>query len=158
MRKLTLAAAIAAALLAGCGGGSSTEDEVATTANTYLQALGSEDYAKACHMLTPDSRRELFGKSLAIAWSGELSEELGDIAKEHGGDTLEDEIGGCVEVIEPAFEKLTEEERAQIAGFRFNPKDIKVNGTTATVPKLSGGGTSQLILIKGKWRVSYDAS
>jgi hypothetical protein len=58
------AAAVAALLIAGCGGGSD-EDTVRDTVTDFFQAMGDGDGEHACALMTPPSRKQLGGHDCA---------------------------------------------------------------------------------------------
>lgn len=162
MRKLLSTAAIAAALLAAGCGSPSPEEQVANTANNYFQALGTGKFTTVCRMLTPESRRSFFAESMSMGFDERLDNKLKRIAKKYGGANSKVENEGCAKVIGVAIGSLSDQDRSQIAGFRFDPKDIKVRGTTAKIHDLSGDtisfSSAQLIRFGSKWLVDIDTS
>lgn len=59
MRRAVLALAAAAALLAGCGGGASSQDQIRKVLGTYYQAFAAGDSATACDQLAKDTVKNL---------------------------------------------------------------------------------------------------
>ena len=63
VRHLVIAA-VAALVIAGCGGGSD-EDDVKDAVGAYFKAMGDGDGERACALMTPPSRRRLGGRDCA---------------------------------------------------------------------------------------------
>ena len=60
MRRVAcLLSAVALALLAGCGGGATNQDQIRKVLSTYYQAFADGDGATACDQLTKDTVKNL---------------------------------------------------------------------------------------------------
>jgi hypothetical protein len=59
LRRALVALAAAAALVAGCGGGASNQDQIKKVLGTYYQAFADGDSATACAQLATDTVKNL---------------------------------------------------------------------------------------------------
>jgi hypothetical protein len=109
-------AALAAGLLAGCGGDGPSDAE--QVVDSYLQAIADGDGEKACEHLTEAVQRQLIDAAPA---------ELG--------------AGDCPAAAEAIAGALTEQQRRQLRDTQYG--EVTVDGDRATVP-IQGGGTVQL--------------
>lgn len=133
-----LPAALAAALLAGCGGGSepSDADQVRDTITAYLDAQTSGDGTAACALLRPAGRRQLAGL-VAKAAEGLITQP-----------SCEDAVGLVRTAAGPDL--LRQLADAQV-------EDVQVTGSRATAVVAGGSEigrrTVTLVRVGGEWRI-----
>ena len=132
LRAGALALVVAAALLAGCGGGDrrSDRDEVASAVGAFSKALGAGNGSAACELLTTQAQAELVTRAASLAGTRDCASV---ITKIH--DAAGDEVNA-------AFSSAT-------------VADVKVMGETATATLTASGHRAPVSLAKedGEWRL-----
>jgi hypothetical protein len=130
--RLTAVAAMAALALtaAGCGdSGSSNEDEVKDSANSFFTAIKDKDFGDACNLLTDKTKDQL--------------EQLGK--------QLPNNKGGCQGVLE-ASEKAGAFKNAP-KGDELDFEEVKVDGNSATVKTKGDDEPTNFTKVDGDWKV-----
>ena len=125
-----LALGACGATLAGCGGGGG-EDDVEATLNSYVDAFVDGDGAKACSLMSAQTRTQFTNRVKLITKTSDCGKSIETIRKQAGPTVL-------------AALKKTE------------VSDVKVDGDTASAKLTSGANTSRAQLRKegGEWRVT----
>jgi hypothetical protein len=129
---LLVGAALAAGLLAGCGGDEASDAEQVVA--TYLEAIADGDGENACEQLTEAVQRQLIDAAPAEA-----------------------SAGGCPAAAAAVAGALSEQQRRQLRESQYG--EVTVDGASATVP-IQGGRTVQLTKMSpgayepGSWRIS----
>jgi hypothetical protein len=127
------AAAAAAIALAACGGGESDQDRVRSTVEDYLEAFLGGDGARACELMTPDTRREFVNRVSNVTRTGDCARAVRTL-RTLAGDTTASAL------------------KSTKVGA------VSVSGRSATARLSTGAGgaasTTQLQEVGGKWLVS----
>ena len=129
MRRAALLISTAVLAASGCGGG--PEDDVKSAIHDYLNAFVDGDGAKACSLMTSDTRRQFVEKTKSLTKSSD-----------------------CALAIEAIRTQAGAEVTAALAKLKFT--NVKVDGDRATVTLTSGGSRTTATLKKegGTWKVS----
>ena len=129
MKKLIAVAALAALVLAGCGGsdsgGDSDEDQVRATVSSFSDAVADGDFAAVCEMYSPETQA--------------FFKETKDVA------------GDCEVLIEGTYGGL-DEQTVEALG---EVETIEVEGDTANV-ELGNGDQMVLQKVDGEWMLTLD--
>ena len=88
LRAVALPAAIAALALAGCGGGGSASGSPKQTVQDYLAAFTSGDGAKACSLMTKQTRDQFVARISALTQTGDCATAVDKLAKQAGPQLL----------------------------------------------------------------------
>ena len=130
MRRAAVAAAVAVAALAGCGGGDE-KDEVRATVQAYLDSFVKGDAARTCALMTEKTREEFVKGARAMVPTRDCATATIAVRAAAG--------------------------RKAIAALRdAKISDVKVNGNSASAKLKASSGESIATLTKqgGEWKVS----
>ena len=130
-RAIAVPAAVAVLALAGCGGGSSSSGDPKQVVQDYLNAFTNGDGAKACSLMTKQTRDTFVSRVSAITKTGDCATAITSLSKKAGPQLL-----GALK-------------KAKATG-------VKISGDSATVKLTSGPNSTNTQLRKenGSWKVT----
>jgi hypothetical protein len=131
MRAIAVPVAIAALALAGCGGGGSSSGSPKQAVQDYLAAFTSANGAKACSLMTKQTRDQFVARISALTQTGDCATAVNKLAKQVGPQVL-----GALK-------------KAKVG-------KVSVQGDNAKVQLTSGPHSTDTLLKKegGEWKVT----